>query len=130
MNENHVTDLLAAYALGSLETDEKQEVSRHLQHCDSCQAECQTSQETIALLAWSVPQINPPEQIKQKIIKAAQQSAAAMQPPGRAKLIDWFYRSTPALSVVFLVALVVLGISTLLLWQQVRQADLREQLAM
>ncbi len=130
MNENHVTDLLAAYALGALDPEEKQAVSKHLSQCDSCQGEWQSYQETTALLAWSVPQIDPPEKIKQKILKTAQQSTASKMPLARTRLFDWFYRSAPALSFVFLVAIIGLLISILLLWQQVRQADLREQAAM
>lgn len=53
--EQHVSGLLAGYALGALEPDETEQVLRHLSFCPRCQAELQDYQFTAGLLAYNAP---------------------------------------------------------------------------
>lgn len=53
--EEHVSGLLAGYALGALEADETEQVLRHLAGCPRCQAELHDYQEAAGLLAYDAP---------------------------------------------------------------------------
>lgn len=44
-------ELLGAYVLGHLEEDEKQELHRHLAHCEGCRAEAEELGEVAAALS-------------------------------------------------------------------------------
>ncbi|MEU0300911.1 zf-HC2 domain-containing protein [Streptomyces sp. NPDC006175] len=47
----HVRQLLGAYVLDALETDESGEVARHLQRCEACAAAYVEVAEAVSLLA-------------------------------------------------------------------------------
>ncbi len=65
----HVTDLLPAWALGCLDSEEANFVSLHIDTCTVCQAEFASYQDVVDLISWSVPQVDPPKRLKKKITK-------------------------------------------------------------
>ena len=58
--EEHVSALLAGYALGALDPDETELVLRHLAGCPRCQAELHDYESAAGLLAYASPVQPPP----------------------------------------------------------------------
>ena len=75
MSEEHVFDLLAAYAMGILEEDESLLVHEHLDSCAICQRELATYNETVAQMAIISTQMVPAHDLKEKVLHKAQQAA-------------------------------------------------------
>jgi hypothetical protein len=53
--EQHVTRLLAGYALGALDPDETERVARHLARCEACRSELAEYEDVTRLLAYAAP---------------------------------------------------------------------------
>lgn len=84
--EEHVFDLLPAYALGCLDQEDFVKVSRHLADCAVCQNELATYYAAADQLAMAAPLRTPPLELKQKILQrvaAPQPEAAAQSQPDR-----------------------------------------------
>lgn len=144
MVEEHVQGLLPAYALGCLDEQELLQVARHLSRCALCRAELETYWATAEQLAFAVPAMVPPPQLKSKIMaRVGQQAArvdahaaravpagsragqsgrtlggwlAALFGPSRQANLGW---------AVALLLLLVLTTSNLLLWGQVNALQAR-----
>ena len=74
-NEMHVLDWLPAYALGSLDQEEKAQVEIHLRSCDLCQRELQAYQAVVEELPLAAPQREPPPGLRQAIMARANSNA-------------------------------------------------------
>jgi anti-sigma-K factor RskA len=124
--EPHVNELLAAYALDCLDEGEKEEVTRHLAQCVQCRAELGAYQEVAALLPFGGELVEPPPDLKARLM-AQVQSQSRPNPPVSAspgwidRLLHWSRQSAPLWGTLSLALVIFLGISTLLLWRQVRQ---------
>src|SRR5690242_9301089 len=80
--EQHVLDWLPAYALGSLNSEEKTQVEMHLRSCPLCQRELQAYQGVVEQLPLAAPLREPPARLRQTILDRTTQSArqAAARP--------------------------------------------------
>jgi anti-sigma-K factor RskA len=67
---------LAAYALGSLDEDEKRTVEQHLEECQVCREELVWLQPAIDLLPESVAQVDPPPQLRDRLLAEVRSDAA------------------------------------------------------
>lgn len=67
MSTEHVIDLLSAYALNCLETDELAQVTAHLADCPTCRAELQAYQQLTGDLALAAPDAAPSPALRQKL---------------------------------------------------------------
>jgi anti-sigma-K factor RskA len=139
VDEGHVFDLIPAYALDCLDEGDLQVVEAHLVGCARCRDELQAYQEVAGQIAFAVPQAEPPARLKADLIgrlQASEETREASQLPavGATRAVKtrpgwWqFWVGTlsprsPGWALAGLALVVVLGISNLLLWQQVR--DLR-----
>jgi hypothetical protein len=56
----HVDDLVAGYALGALEADERSAVDAHVRTCPSCEVSLADAQRTASMLPFVVPLQKPP----------------------------------------------------------------------
>jgi anti-sigma-K factor RskA len=124
MKENHVDELIPAYALGSLEEDELLLVSRHLSVCQQCQTELEAYQEVVDLLPLAAPDAEPDPSVKERLmarVRAAE--ATRLESPPRPgtwdRLRQSLSRSAPAWALVSLVLVLFLGVSNVFLWQRV-----------
>lgn len=132
MSADLFTDLLPAYALGSLEPGEMEQVKSHLAVCAACQVELTACRDAVGQLAWMVPQSAPPARLRANILRQAQSVVGlavkprpAVKPaprPGFAEVLTLFFRrAAPAWGLVSLALVIVLAASNLILWQQVNR---------
>jgi anti-sigma-K factor RskA len=126
MPEEHVYDLLPAYALGSLDDDELVQVARHLPRCTVCRGELSAYWATVDYLALAAPPRNPPAGLKSRILqRVATQGGRLPAAPARRRSFADVFRSWKVRPVAFglgalaLVLVVVLAVSNLMLWQQI-----------
>lgn len=71
--DDHPTDLLPAYALGSLDPEELAQVEAHLANCSACQAEVASYSAVAGRLAWGTPEVEVPEGLRQRVLERARQ---------------------------------------------------------
>jgi anti-sigma-K factor RskA len=61
-------EMIAAHALGALETAEARELNAHLATCAECRAELASWQDTAASLAYAVPSIEPSAELRSRLL--------------------------------------------------------------
>ena len=109
-SEEHPDELLAAYALGALETEEGQQVIRHLDRCASCRLELDAYEMVVAHLPEALPQAAPPPQLKRRLFRRIRREEAALNEPEGSGLPPRF-----ASLALLLLLVVALGIGVLFL---------------
>ncbi len=75
---------LAAYALGSLEDGERETVERHLDTCEACRDDLRWLQPAIDVLPESVPQLDPPRQLRERLLAEVREDARPVPVAGPA----------------------------------------------
>ena len=125
--EEHVTDLLAGYALDILDEDEARQIDAHLQTCSVCQAELRSYQMVVTELPLAAVETAPPPLLKDKIMQRARETTAASQPKTDA---GWWERlkeslawRNPTWGVVSLALIILLGVSNIFLWQRLSSVE-------
>lgn len=147
-NQEHsaILELIPAYALGSLDDDEAELVSRHLPSCAICQAELREYEAVADAIPLAVTQVDPSPELKGRLMRSQQlrelgdqgsladkpsdtagERAAQTPPVQRAPwwrtathtVGDWFRGSAwrPVLALIILALLA----SNVLLWQETRK---------
>jgi anti-sigma-K factor RskA len=66
-------ELIAAYALGVLDDDERRAYETHLAGCEQCQTDLAELRETVGALALAVEPATPPEDLRGRVLTAAQE---------------------------------------------------------
>jgi anti-sigma-K factor RskA len=97
MSDEHVVDLLPAYALGALDDADLLVTAQHLSHCAACRHEMDAYLETVGALTRSVMPQNPPDDLKSRVLSrfenANQPSVRAIPPqPAQTNIGDTFRR--------------------------------------
>lgn len=136
MSENHVIDLIAAYALNILEADEAQQVASHLAACSSCATELQSYLRVVEQLPLAAPDANPPAHLKASLMsqlpkkqnftaaeKPAPMRIAPEKRPWWQTLLQALPTLSPAWNLASAVLILVLSASNLFLWQRIKQLD-------
>ena len=118
-NDAHVLELLPAYALGSLDEDELLVVSMHLGDCDICQEELNSYELVADQLMLALPEYEPPRMLRTSILGKIQQENEMEEP--EAGISNWLRSIKPAWSFVSVALILLLGITSLSLWQEVNQ---------
>jgi anti-sigma-K factor RskA len=67
-SEHQDTDDLAAYLLGALPDDDARDVRSHLDECPRCLAELARLSPGVHVLKFDVPQIDPPSELKSRLM--------------------------------------------------------------
>ncbi len=57
------------YALGALDAQERGEMESHVKQCRDCAEKLAAARQRIAVVALSVPEVRPPEQIKKRLME-------------------------------------------------------------
>jgi anti-sigma-K factor RskA len=126
-NQEHVVELIPAYALDCLDDDEALQVARHIALCAGCREELSAYEAVVAQLALAVPDVEPPADLKRRLmarIEPATESisldtAVSQQQPWTSKLKNLagsaFWQPAVALLIVLLL------VSNVFLWRQLNQ---------
>ena len=80
MDCKSIAPALPAAAAGALDSDERQVVQRHLVVCPPCAEVVRSYEETLALLAYAVPQVRPSARVRVQILARCSRPV----PPGGA----------------------------------------------
>jgi anti-sigma-K factor RskA len=118
-SEEHVLDLIPAYALDILDEQEQLQVAEHLASCESCRAELAPYQEVVDDLPLGMAISEPPAGLKEKVMAGAKKDTAPEQEPLASSWWGRFtqsLRGAPAWGLASLVLILVLGASNLFLW--------------
>ncbi|HVB61408.1 MAG TPA: anti-sigma factor [Ktedonobacteraceae bacterium] len=125
MNCKEFEDLSGAYVLDAVTPIERQAAEEHLATCDGCAKLVRELSNVAELLPLAAPQIDPPEQLKRRVMSAiAQESERSFQPvslASRRRQPRWGMR---LLAVAAVLATVLLG--GMAVWN----VDLQGQVAM
>jgi anti-sigma-K factor RskA len=122
-NEAHILDLLPAYALGSLDSDEVSRVEAHLSSCLICRNESNSFQAVADQLSFAMPAAAPSPDLKDRLMQRVkttpQQPRRTVQGPPR----SWLDRLLPVWSLASLFFIFVLAGFSLFLWQRVDRLE-------
>lgn len=129
MIEEHVFDLLPAYALGCLDREDDLRVAEHLAACKMCRGELEGYRSLVADLPFAVSESEPPPNLKETILQRARQTKGIT--PAEPKVAWWqrlpWLGAAPAWSMVSLVLILALGASNLLMWGRLGTLESRQQ---
>lgn len=110
-------DDLAAYALGALPSAEAHELEGHLAGCEACSERLRWLRPAVDLMPASVPQLQAPEGIKQRLMEvvneeavAAPAAATTSPAPARRRWLPSFDSFRPALAGFAALALIVAAV--------------------
>ena len=119
----HVLDLIPAFVLGSLDSDETTRVEKHLLSCVICRDEESDFQSVGAQLGLVVPDVVPSTDLKDRLMKRVQM--ARKQPLELPKLSSrsWLERLLPVWGLASLVLIIAMAGINLLLWQRLNHAN-------
>jgi anti-sigma-K factor RskA len=130
MNERPHTeliDLIPPYALGILNEEEREQVTRHLKTCATCRDELAAYESITDSMAMAVPPEMPPPDLKQKLKgripqKTYQAMEETSQPMWKQRLTTWRRRLPDGLrwqpAFVFVIIVVVFLVGAFFIWQQ------------
>jgi anti-sigma-K factor RskA len=126
VTQDHVLELIPAYALECLDEPDAKQVSEHLEVCDSCRAEFNIYRDVASELPLAAPEIAPPPGLKAKIfdrltMRANPESAPQPVSVWQRLLAGLGQGLRPGWGLASLVVILVLGASNLFLWQRVNQ---------
>ncbi len=130
MNKGHVLDQLADYVLGGLSPADQRAVELHLSGCAVCRAEWLALQEAAGELALAAPPVEPPARLKKAVLQQVAPPAQRKAPARGAwfeRLRGWQRRASPAWLLAAAGLILLLAVSNLLLWGQVRQLSRQAQ---
>jgi anti-sigma factor RsiW len=120
MNEHdHISDLLPAYALNTLDPDEAALAKAHLEKCEFCRSELEGYYSTSENLVLAAPIYQPPEDLRDKIIKAVSRADSSVPSGFNWEKIKVSFQALPAAWVIMGLLVLVLAVSNLFLWRQV-----------
>ena len=120
-DQTHMLESLPAYAIGSLDPDEAQQVAEHLAVCTLCRQELTAYQSVADRLALTLAATtaSPSPELKQRLME--QLPGAERTPPVRQ---GWnLMRLLPAGGVLALLMIAVLAVSNLMLWQRLQNLE-------
>src|ERR1044071_8875732 len=121
----HVLDLLPAYALGSLDSDEAGIVEEHLSSCLICRNESDAFQAAVDQLSFAAPDAVPSFDLRERLMQRVQASRPQprTQAPVQVPTRSWLERLLPAWSLARLLLVLVLAGANLFLWQRFNQLE-------
>jgi anti-sigma-K factor RskA len=122
-DEAHVLDLLPAYALNSLETEEVRLVEEHLSTCLICRDEAKAFQATADQWSFAAPAAMPSPDLKDRLMQRVQPTRPQPFPSVQTSWRSWLERLLPAWSLASLFLIFALAGFNLLLWQRFNQLE-------
>jgi anti-sigma-K factor RskA len=80
----HVDELIAGHALRALSSEDEERVVVHLAECERCRLRLRETEAVAASLAYSVPQVAPPPDLRDRVLAVAGPVVAAPAAPAPA----------------------------------------------
>jgi anti-sigma-K factor RskA len=125
--KEHVFDLLPAYALGSLEEEEKTIVQEHLAGCDICQAELWTYQSVTDQLGFAAPDATPSPAVKERLMQGIHKKPLPeSERHSRRGLFGGLRSLSLGWGIIGLFLIAALLVSNVILWRQVSNLQARQ----
>jgi anti-sigma-K factor RskA len=106
----HVDELIPAYALHALDADDERVVVAHMSECERCRARLRDYQGVTAALAHAAPPVEPPPQLRQRLLEAIEPVVAAPTPAPVPQRRSWWSRVSAVAVPVLAVAVVALAV--------------------
>lgn len=127
-SKNHVTEILAAYALNILDATEAAHVEAHLAVCTHCQEELAAYQEVTGLLAFAAPVVTPSPAAKQRLLLEIENSGETAAAPPTQQDSKWhlwrnWFEKRPIWQPVLVLLILLLFISNFQLRQKLVDAS-------
>ena len=120
MKDNeHIIDLIPAFVLSALDSDEAALVKAHLKICKYCQSELEAYNSISEKLSLAVPTFDPPADLRNKILQAVSDKPRPARSGVKRDRFRAIFQSQPAAWVLVGALVLVLVVSNLLLWQEV-----------
>jgi anti-sigma-K factor RskA len=106
----HVDELIAAHALGALDSDEERRVEQHLAECERCRLELRQFEAVAGALAYTAPPAVPPPDLRDRILASVEPvvPAAPRAAPEPRSRFAWWPRVAAVATPVLAVAVVAL----------------------
>ncbi|CAB1062486.1 hypothetical protein D1BOALGB6SA_7263 [Olavius sp. associated proteobacterium Delta 1] len=121
VDHDHITDLLPAYALGCLDSDESVLVSDHIAACEICHTRLMAYRQSVDLLANGAPGAYPPDTLKSKLMQRVGANTDIPdkldQPPSQWRRAFSRPRFFPIWAITSLILIVGLAVINLQQWQ-------------
>jgi anti-sigma-K factor RskA len=73
----HVDELIAGHALRALSSDDEERVVVHLAECERCRRRLRETEAVATSLAYGVPQVAPPPELRSRVLAIAEPVVAA-----------------------------------------------------
>jgi anti-sigma-K factor RskA len=73
----HVDELIAGHALRALSSEDEERVVVHLAECERCRRRLRETEAVAATLAYGVPQVAPPPELRSRVLAIAEPVVAA-----------------------------------------------------
>ena len=89
----HVDELIAGHALRALSSEDEERVVVHLAECERCRRRLRETEAVAASLAYGVPQVAPPPELRSRVLAIAEPVVAA---PAAAPAAEPAARPAPA----------------------------------
>ena len=127
-HETHVLELLPAYAIGSLEADERRRVEEHLRSCWVCRNEAGAFKTVADELSFAASAATPSPDLKDRLMQRVH-SVNTARPKGwepisaQAPVRSFWERMLPVWGLASLFLIIGLAASTLILWQRVSRLE-------
>jgi anti-sigma-K factor RskA len=122
-NDAHVLDLLPAFVLDSLDSDESSQVQEHLLSCLICRAEADSYQEVSAQIGLLAPAGDPSPDLKERLMTRVQATRPKPRVEEKVPARPLLERLLPAWGLASLVLVLALGAVNLFLWQRLDNRD-------
>lgn len=121
--DEHITELIPAYALDSLDPEERLIADAHLRVCEFCKAEFLAFSEVVGELAYSVHPVEPRSSLKKQIMdQLPSRHVNDRTSVGESlwqRIFNLFKNSAPVWSIASLLLIIFLGASNLVLRSEV-----------
>lgn len=95
LNHQELRELVSIYALGATDAEESIMVESHLEGCAECREDLSEAMDATALLALSVPPVEPPDHLRAAIVRAAGVDRELRGMPGPARTATPASTTTP-----------------------------------
>ena len=107
-DHEHISELIPAYAMGSLDNEEAELVASHLISCPTCQTELETYQQLADGLALAAPSATPSPGLRDRLLESIQPTTVNHTTQTQSwwvNIIDAFRRPVPAWSLLAILVL-------------------------